>query len=337
MKHLYYLVSRTIHKRGGKVSALERICFIDSLIRENGGVSLRRVAERFEVRERKVKRDFEYIRDRLHAPLQYVRERKRYEYAERYTALANIDQKALLFYVFARAAAGTLAYVPITETTGLQALLDSIPRTLRPLAERIRYELPDFEPPDGEILSVIIGSLEGGRRFVASYRDTEGNETKRRAAALRLLNYAGVWYCVAWDFNKTAIRIFRLTRIRKISLSRELASGLPDDETVDRYLASTYGVFKGPGAHDMIIRFYGWARSVVEREVWHPEQKREEGIDPIRGGWVQLTLPAFRFEELLGRTLRFGSMAVPIAPESFKHAWKEEISRMYEASKQENL
>lgn len=318
------------------MSALERICFIDSAIRENGGVRLRRVAERFEVSERQVKRDLEYMRDRLNAPLRYARERERYEYAERYTALANIDQKALLFYVFARAAAGTLAYVPLTEAAGLQALLDSIPKALRPLAERIRYELPDFEPPDEETLSVIMASLEGGRRFDASYRDAEGNETERRAAALRLLNYAGVWYCVAWDLDKAAIRIFRLTRICKISLSRELATGIPDEETVDRYLAGSYGVFKGPNAQAAAIRFYGWARSVVEKEVWHPDQKREEGTDPVRGRWVQLTLPACRCEELLGRTLRFGSMAEPKAPESFRAAWKAEIQRMYEASSQEN-
>lgn len=279
------------------MSALERICFIDSAIREIGGVRLRSVAERFEVSERQVKRDLEYMRDRLNAPVRYVRERERYEYAERYTALANIDQKALLFYVFARAAAGTLAYVPVTETAGLQTLLDSIPKALRPLAERIRYELPDYEPPEEATLSAIIASLQDGRRFDAFYRDADGNETERRAAALRLLNYAGVWYCVAWDLDKAAMRIFRLNRIRRISLAKERAAGMPDQETVDGYLADSYGVFKGPHAQDAVIRFYGWARSVVEREVWHPGQKRQEGSDRERGPWVQLAIPAYRFEE----------------------------------------
>lgn len=316
------------------MSALERICFIDSAIREIGGIRLHRVAERFEVSERQVKRDMEYMRDRLNAPLRFVRERSRYEYTERYTALANIDQKALLFYVFARAAAGTLAYVPVTETTGLQSLLDSIPKALRPLTKRIHYDLPDFEPPDEGTLSVILASLESGSRFDATYRDADGNETERRAAALRLLNYAGVWYCVAWDLDKADFRIYRLTRIRKISLSRELASGLPDEMAVAKYLSSSYGVFKGMNAQEAVIRFHGWARSVVEREVWHPDQKREEGSDPVKGSWVQLSIPAFRFEEILGRTLRFGSMAEPIAPESFKNAWQEEIRRMYEAINQ---
>lgn len=319
------------------MSALERICFIDSALREHGGVRLRSVAERFETSERQVKRDMEYMRNRLNAPLKYVRERGRYEYTERYTALSNLDHKALLFYVFARAAAGTLAYVPVSETVGLQSLLDSIPKALRPLAERIRYELPDFEPPDEETLSIILASLEEGRRFEASYRDADGKDSERRAAALQLLNYAGVWYCVAWDLDKAAIRIFRLSRIQNISLSREYVAGLPDEVTVDKYLSGSYGVFKGPNVQSAVIRFYGWARSVVEREVWHPDQKREEGSDPERGPWVQLAIPAYRFEEVLGRTLRFGSMAEPMVPESFRKAWKDEIRRMYEASRRENL
>lgn len=201
------------------MSALERICYIDSTIRQPGGVRLSAVADRFETSERQVERDMEYMRDRLNIPLKYVRERGRYEYTERYTALTNIDEKALLFYVFARAAAGTLAYVPVTERAGLQSLRDSIPKALRPLAERIRYELPDFEPPE--------------------------------------------------------------------------------EETVEKYRSGSYGVFKGPDAQSVVIRFYGWARSVVEREVWHPDQKQEEGADPVRGPWIQLTLHAFRFEELL--------------------------------------
>lgn len=116
---------------------------------------------------------------------------------------------------------------------------------------------------------------------------------------------------------------------------RERALGLPDEESMEKYLSGSSSVFKGPDAQSAVIRFHGWARSVVEREVWHPDQKREEGADPVRGSWIQLTLPAFRFEELLGRTLRFGSMAEPMAPPAFRDSWKEEIRRMYEASTRE--
>ncbi len=316
------------------MSSMERIEYIDSKIRESGGVRLRSVAERFETSERQIRRDIEYLRNRLNAPLEYIRERARYEYTKPYTRLSFLNEKALLFYVFSRAAAGTLAYVPIPEQASLGALLTAIPKDLRPLAEKIRYELPDFEPADPETVSILLTSMSEARRFDASYKDSDGRTSDRRAVGLRLLNYAGVWYCVAWDLDKTDFRFFRLARIFRISLSRERVENLPDDRRVDEYLSLSYGVFKGKATLPAVVRFHGWARSVVEREIWHPNQTRQEGIDPDRGPWIQLTLPASNFKELLGRTLRFGSMAEPIAPETFREAWKSEILRMYEVSKE---
>lgn len=315
------------------MSALERISYIDSTIHKVGGIVLQNVASRFEVSPRQVKRDIEYMRYRLNAPIEYARERARYEYREAYTGLSYADEKALLFYVFARAAAGTLAYVPIAAEDGLDALRGQVPRDLRHLADRIRYELPDFEPADEESLSVLIRSIADRRRFDASYRDSDGRETERRAVGLRLLNYAGVWYCVTWDIDKADYRIFRVARMRNVRLSDTRIDAIPDDEDVDAYLSRSYGVFKGSDATPARIRFYDWARSVVEREVWHADQERFEGVDPERGPWIELSVPASRFEELLGRVLRFGSQAEPVSPESFKNAWRLEIERMYRISR----
>ncbi len=51
------------------MSQFERIACIDRLLREQGSVRTTEVAERFEVSGRQVKRDIEYLRDRLDAPV----------------------------------------------------------------------------------------------------------------------------------------------------------------------------------------------------------------------------------------------------------------------------
>lgn len=316
------------------MSSLERISYMDYRIRDSGGIRVVDVAQHFETSTRQIKRDIEHMRYRLNAPIEYVRERSRYEYTESFQLLADYNEKALLFYVFSRAAAGTLAYVPITEEAGLDSILKAIPRDLRPLTEKIRYKLPDFEPVDAEVLSTLITSLSESRRFDTEYKAQDGKITQRQAVCLRLLNYAGVWYSVAWDLGKADIRMFRLARIQKIALSRERVEDLPDESRIDHYLDGSYGVFKGATTEVAVIRFFGWARSVVESEIWHPEQARSEGSDPERGPWVQLEIPASHFEELLGRTLRFGSMALPISPASFINAWRTEIERMYKNSRE---
>ncbi|MCX7026707.1 MAG: WYL domain-containing protein, partial [Spirochaetes bacterium] len=70
------------------MSQTERIFHIDREIREKGGASVVEVATRFEVCERQVKRDIEYMRDRLDAPIFWSAARRRYEYSEPWDSLA---------------------------------------------------------------------------------------------------------------------------------------------------------------------------------------------------------------------------------------------------------
>ncbi len=61
------------------MSQSERIFYILRLFDERGGVTTRDVVQMFEVSERQAKRDIEYMRDRLGAPITWKRESNRYE------------------------------------------------------------------------------------------------------------------------------------------------------------------------------------------------------------------------------------------------------------------
>jgi hypothetical protein len=97
---------------------------------------------------------------------------------------------------------------------------------------------------------------------------------------------------------------------------------------VDRFLESSFGMFKGSGDKSAVMRFYGRALAVVRDELWHPEQERREGSDPKRGAFVELAVPVSQWDEILGRLLRFGADGEAIAPLEFRELWKEEIRRM---------
>ncbi len=95
------------------MSQTERIFYIDLSIREGGGVSVADVASRFEVCGRQVKRDIEYMRDRLGAPIVWKASRRRYEYAEAWDCLQAADEKTLLTLAFLTAILEKYAYVPV--------------------------------------------------------------------------------------------------------------------------------------------------------------------------------------------------------------------------------
>lgn len=309
------------------MSQAERLFYIDTKVRERGGVTLRDVAERFEVSTRQVRRDLDYLTDRLGAPLEWNPASRRYEYRESWNGLDFADEKALLFYVFVRAAAGTLAYVPLVKDAALGRLLELVPPQLRSAAEAIRYELPAYEPADIEKLGLLLRALAEGRCVDASYRDAGGKASARRLEVLRLVNYGGNWYCVSFDHASSALRTFRLSRFAEISLSRDKAGTTVPAEELDRFLGASYGMFKGAADKTAVMRFRRRALPIVRSEVWHPEQRREEGRDG-GGDYLELSVPVSSWSEILGRLLRFGADAEAVAPEEFRGLWTEEIRRM---------
>ncbi len=313
------------------MSQLERITFIDSRIRERGGLKLREITERFEISERQARRDIVYLGDRLGAPVEWKPGPRRYEYAKSWGGLEFADEKALLFYVFARAAAGTIAYVPLSEKGALERLLALVPPALREVETAIRYELPAYDPADIEKLGLLVRGMSEKLCVDITYRDAQGSASRRRVAAIRLVNYSGSWYCLAHDNLKDEMRTFRLSRIAKGTLSKEKAKVLIDPEEIERFLAASYGMFKGSGDKTAVMRFYGPALATVTGELWHPDQERVEGRDPGRGAFVQLSVPVSRWEEIVGRVLRFGADAEALAPVEFRDLWQAEIRWMAES------
>jgi predicted DNA-binding transcriptional regulator YafY len=315
------------------MSQLERVAHIDKRIKTKGGITIREVAERFEVTERQVARDIEYLRDRLGAPIAWSPKERRYRYSEPWSGLDFADETALLFYVFARAAAGTLAYVPLAEEGALGRLLDLVPKGLRKAEGAIRYELPGYEPADIDCLGLLVRAIADGRRIDASYRDADGKESDRHIEPLRLVNYSGTWYCVAYDLARSALRTFKLSRFTGASISKDKAVGIIPEAEVDGFLASSFGMFKGKGDKKAVVRFFGRAVPIVRDEVWHIDQSRSEGTDPSRGAYVELSIPVSRWDEILGRILRFGADAEPVGPAQLRKLWKDEITRMAEAAR----
>jgi predicted DNA-binding transcriptional regulator YafY len=310
------------------MSQIERLQFIDARIRERGGVSLGEVVDRYEITERQARRDLDYLRDRLGAPIEWKPASRRYEYESRWDGFAFADEKALLFYVFARASAGAIAYVPLSDEDALEKLLELVPPGLRKAESAIRYELPAYEIADIERLGLIVRALSESRCLDIGYRDAGGRVSARRIEALRLVNYAGSWYCVAFDQSKDELRTFRLSRLSKIAISKDKARARIDQAEIERFLSSSYGMFKGSGNKRACMRFYGRALAIVRGELWHPEQKRSEGSDPLRGPFVELSVPVSRWDEIIGRVLRFGADAEAVSPQEFHELWMAEIRRM---------
>ncbi len=329
------------------MSQTERIFYIDLSIREGGGVSVADVASRFEVCGRQVKRDIEYMRDRLGAPIVWKASRRRYEYAEAWDCLQAADEKTLLTLAFLTAILEKYAYVPVLSKEFTDLIRERTPVRYISIADKVLYELPDLERIENAVVLALCRALLENEPLDIDYTDANGTRSLRTILPLRLVNYSGKWYCVAQDSKSRELRTFLVSRIAAVAVRKEnprrnvhgggteasttesdCFAHAPSDTDIDRFLSSSYGIFKGEPIGLATLRFYGGAARAVREQRWHPEQTLADTVATNGIPALDLTLPVHDWTELLGRALRCGANCEVIGPPEFRVKWAEEIGKM---------
>ncbi len=314
------------------MSSFERITAIDRALRE-GGVTVEKIAKRFEVDTRTVKRDIQYLRDRLNAPILWDAAAGIYKYEKEFTDLRFADEKALIVHALLKNLLSNEHYVPLFSSEMIAEAERRVSREYRQAADRIRYELPVSEQVDLDTFTVAVQAMALGRRLDLRYRNAKGESSDRGVEAERLVNYSGRWYLIAWDHLRGGLRTFHLSRVESASLSKERT--IPPDpdareKEVEDYLSSGFGIFKGERKAEATVRVHGDAALLVSRQSWHPDQRVAAGFDAAGEPFTDIAVPVASWTELLGRVLSFGSKAQALAPPEFRRLWREEIRRMAE-------
>lgn len=310
----------------------ERIAWIHRVLQEKRQLSTKRVARQFEVSEKTVKRDIEYLRDRCDAPIVWNSSIHSYEYEKIWHGLDFLDEHSLLAASFLKAILGQFNYIPVVADALEESFLERLPKNYRNIVEGIVYELPQFEAiPDALVLE-ICRSLSQRRVLHIAYINANDECNERDIEPRKLVNYSGKWYTVAYDLSKKDFRTFALSRVTSF---QRLETPFLDDieskatkENVNRYVSSSYGIFMGEPVGTATLRFYGGAASNVRRTVWHPDQSMKDLSETDLGSALELSLPVHDFPELLGRALRCGASCEVVAPPEFRAMWKNEIEKM---------
>ncbi len=108
---------------------------------------------------------------------------------------------------------------------------------------------------------------------------------------------------------------------------------LPSGDEIERYLFSSYGIFKGESLGTATLRFYGGAARAIRTQLWHKDQQISPANIPSDPDAIDLSLPAHDWTELLGRALRCGASCEVLAPPEFRARWRDEIKKMGEMAK----
>lgn len=304
----------------------ERFYRIEMLIRSRGSVSFAALIDELEVSRATLKRDLEYLRTRMDAPIVYDRDSNGYRFEAPVAGRRREASHELPGVWFSEREIHALLTMHqlIAGLDGggvlarhLNPLLDKLHGMLgasegesREMLKRVKIISPARRPVDGKVFEVVGSALLKRQRLaLCYYTRSKQSVSERTVSPLRLVHYRNTWYLDAWCHASEGLRRFALDAVRQADLLPQRAKDVAM-KTVEAELDTGYGIFGGKEPKWATLHFAPEAAQWVANEQWHPEQQLTLEAD----GSLRMRLPYTDDTELAMDILRHGAQVKVEAP-----------------------
>lgn len=314
----------------------ERFYKIDQMLHERRVVPIEVFLEELDVSRATFKRDIEYMRDRLHAPIVWDRDAGGYHFENVKTTGPAYELPGLWFSageLYALLAAhkllgdiepGILASHVAPLQARLAALLEASGHSATEITQRVRLLSMAKRTVESRFFTDITIALLERKRIEIDALNRGRNETNTRTISpQRLVHYRDNWYVDAWCHLRNDLRSFSVDAIQRVKVLREKARNVASAK-LDEHFASAYGIFGGQATAWAILRFSPERARWVQSERWHSEQQAEVLPD----GSYRLRVPYADARELLMDILRHGRHVEVEGPESLRRLVADEVSAL---------
>lgn len=311
----------------------ERFYKIDQLITERRIVPFQTFIEVLEVSPATIKRDLEYLRTRLNAPILWDRAAGGYRYEKSEApAGSQFELPGLWFNASEIHALLTMQHLLATLDQGgllgphiqplmarLNALLGTADNTVEEVRRRVRIigvgarhmQLHHFEQVGTALLR--------RKRLFITYRARGSNQTsEREISPQRLVHYRDNWYLDAWCHLRRELRSFAVDAILNAEILEAPAKNL-SEKTLDEVLGAGYGIFSGKKVQWAKLKFSAQRARWVAYEQWHPRQRSKVLAD----GAYLLEIPYSDDRELVMDILRHGPEVEVLGPQKLRERVKD--------------
>lgn len=304
----------------------ERFYKIEKLLRSrSAGVPLADFLDVLQVSRATFKRDLEYLRDRMQAPIRWNASLRGYE----------LDPKAPTFelpglwfspgeayalltmqHLLENLQPGLLAPHIKPLLNRIEALLDRGARSRNEIQKRVRVLHQAARSVRLEHFQEVAAAVLQRRRLdIRHFNRQRNEETRRVISPQRLVHYRGNWYVDAWCHNADAVRSFALDAVRAAQPLDEVAREI-DASELDALFTAGYGIFSGANVLWARLRFTPERARWVASELWHADQRTMFEPD---GAYV-LEVPYSDDRELLMDVLKYGPDVEVLAPATLRRA-----------------
>jgi predicted DNA-binding transcriptional regulator YafY len=318
----------------------ERFYKIELLIRTRGSVTFAELTDALGVSRATLKRDLEYLRSRLDAPIVYERESNGYRFNAGDARDAGQVRHELPGLWFSESEIHAL--LTMHQLIGgldeggvlarhLQPLLDKLHGMLgtsddeaREMVRRVKVLAPARRAVAPEHFETIGGALTRRQRVHLHYWVRSRREmTERVVSPQRLVHWRNTWYLDAWCHATDALRRFALDAIREADLVASPRAKDVSLKTIEAELDAGYGAFSGAKVQWATLEFTPEAAQWVRHEQWHPQQEAKVHGD----GSLTLRVPYADATELAMDILRHGEQVRVAAPAALAAAIQATLAR----------
>ncbi|HNA29519.1 MAG TPA: YafY family protein [Thiobacillaceae bacterium] len=305
----------------------ERFHLIDMMLAGPGVVTFQAMQDRLEVSRATLKRDLEYLRNRLNAPIVWDRDTGGYRFEQDERVGGQYELPGLWFsaeeihalltmqHLLANLDAGGLLGPHIQPLMArLTALLGSGRHPAEEIRKRIKLIPLAARPLSLEHFAAIGSALLRRKRlYIRYYAKSSDEVSEREVSPQRLVHYRENWYLDAWCHLREGLRSFAVDGIQQAEILESHARDIPA-RTLDAVLGAGYGIFSGQKIAWAKLRFSPERARWVALEQWHPKQRGRL----MRNGRYLLEVPYADDRELVMDILRHVPEVEVLAPKSLR-------------------
>ena len=313
----------------------ERFHLIDQMLCNRRVVTRAQFLDALEVSPATFKRDLEYLRDRLAAPIVWDRERRGYCYQQvedgeqfqlpgLWFNTSEIQALLSMDALLENLQPGVLSDHIAPLRSRIRMLLDDGDHSVDEIARRIRIVPLAAKAYRSENFQDLCQALLARKCVDMTYysRPTDSS-SERRVSPQRLIYYRDNWYLDAWCHLRQGLRSFAIDAIKALDISHEAAIEIDFDE-LNRELESGYGIFSGAATREAVLRFSPEIARWISRETWHPQQQSHYD----ENGFYILRVPYSQDTELVMDILKYGAEIEVLEPAALRDRVKQRIEQM---------
>lgn len=245
-------------------------------------VSRDEILKDLEISHATLKRDLEYMRDRLNAPVEWDRDNggyrmcndqagKRYHLPGLWFSPADIITLLTMRQLIGALGPGLISEQMEPLLSKMRLLIEGADVSVGAFEERILIRRSAARIGEPEHFAPVAAAVLRRRQLDILHFSRSRNDVLARVISpQRLTHYRENWYVDAWCHLRGELRKFSLSALRQVTVLRETAAEVPEQELAR--LDAGYGIFSGKDQQWAELRFSAERAKWISQERWHEDQ-----------------------------------------------------------------